>query len=644
VERGPVGRGSAAGRALLRRIPAGVPAKIQAWGRVLAVALGVGALAGAGQLGVAYGLGLVRFARSFSSDGLWSAQLTWVAWFAALAALAGAAAGAAAAQRHRLDRQLGGRIMLAVAAGLGAAVVLPLTALPADGATLVGRTAALPALEAALAAGLGMVVGVLAAVAAQSVRLVALSVTMLVGIVWLLALVSVAPSLAPTAALPEVRLGVLDLPGLDGARSPVAVLSAPVVAVLICGVIAFAARSRGLSPLVTAVSSTAAPGLLALVYLIGSPGTGDQSVQTAPYAGALIAVAAGLLVSLVVGVVRLPSGGDTGDLPDTYQLPQPVDGGPDPDRATSELPRLAGMPGGTEPVSPAGPAEPATWPAAGSPPLDRPERATTPPDRPDWATPPPERATTPPDRPDWATPPPERATTPPDRPDWASAAPADPVAAARTTDPSPPSGRVRIPESARAPEPATPAPPARRPSLPEPEPEPAVPEPAPALAEPAAEQPASRSRLARLPRFGRKSKPSPPPDRTEPAATEPAATAPAASASPATAPPATAPAPAAPARTRPDPAPPAADPAPAAEPPAAPGRRRGRRRAAEQDEHVGWISSLAGGDEPDSPEPGRRRLRPDRGAPGPDPDADLDNDPGAAPPARRRHSAGRDPA
>ncbi|HEY0696200.1 MAG TPA: hypothetical protein VGD43_00140 [Micromonospora sp.] len=37
------------------------------WGRVLLVAFGVGLVAGAGQLGFAYGLGVVRFAGSFAS-------------------------------------------------------------------------------------------------------------------------------------------------------------------------------------------------------------------------------------------------------------------------------------------------------------------------------------------------------------------------------------------------------------------------------------------------------------------------------------------------------------------------------------------------------------------------------------------------
>jgi hypothetical protein len=375
--------------ATLRQVPAETVIRVRIWSRVLGTSLGVAALAGAGQLGIAYGFGLVRFARSFPSDGLWSAQLTWVVWFAALASLAGAAAGARTAGRYQLVRQLGRRIIVAGAAGLGALVVVPLTALPADSAELVGRAGAVPSLDAALAAGLGMVVGVLAAVAVLSVRLVAVSVTLLVAGVWLVALVSVAPSLAPTADLPEVRLGVLDLPALGGG-STIAVLSAPILTLLVCGAVAAAARSRGLPPLPTAVASTAAPGLLALVYLVGSPGTGDRAVQAAPYAGALIAVAGGLLVSLGVGVVRGAARAG-GALPDPEPAPAawpepPRPGLPDP-AASPPRPALpdpaASPPRPALPDPAASPPRPALPDPAASPPRPAlPDPAPTPPELP----------------------------------------------------------------------------------------------------------------------------------------------------------------------------------------------------------------------------------------------------------------------
>ena len=225
--------------------------------------------------------------------------MTWVAWVAALAVLAGAGAGSYLAGREEWELRLGHRIGLAVSAGVGAAVVAALVAIPARAAVLPQTATSAPA-SAALAALLGVLIGVLAAVLTQTVRLAAVSIVLLIGVVWLLALISVAPSLPAGSSLPEVRLAVLDL--FDA--PPVAVLCAPLLALLICGGISFAARTRGLPPLQTAVATAAAPGLLALIYLVGTPGTGDRDGQTTPYAGALIALAVGLLTSLLIGIVR----------------------------------------------------------------------------------------------------------------------------------------------------------------------------------------------------------------------------------------------------------------------------------------------------------------------------------------------------
>ena len=50
----------------------------------LGVCVGAGVLAGAGQLGVGYGLGILRWDRDFTSD-TWHTQLAWVAFVAAVA-------------------------------------------------------------------------------------------------------------------------------------------------------------------------------------------------------------------------------------------------------------------------------------------------------------------------------------------------------------------------------------------------------------------------------------------------------------------------------------------------------------------------------------------------------------------------------
>src|SRR5690606_38208223 len=165
-----------------------------------------------------------------------------------------------------------------------------------------------------------------------------------------LALVSALPALLPGADPPDARLAVLDLSVTGGGSgSTVAIVTIPVVALLVCGGVAAAARSRGLPPLSTAVASTAAPGLLALCYVIGTPGTGDRAVQTSPYAASLIAVAVGLLTSLLIGVVRLPSRRSAG-----------VDSG-----ATDTINFQVGTLAGPSPAPPA--AEPPASPAADTP-------------------------------------------------------------------------------------------------------------------------------------------------------------------------------------------------------------------------------------------------------------------------------------
>ena len=192
--------------------------------------------------GIGYGLGFLRFDRQFPNDGS-GRQLTWVAWFAALAVIGGAAAGAWAACHRGLDLRLGGKVALVAAAGLGASVVTPLTLLPASSATVLMRER--PVLATALTALLGVVVGVAAAATALSVRLVAVSLTLLVAVVWLLALVSALPALLPGADPPDARLAVLDLSVTGGGSgSTVAIVTIPVVSLLVCGGVAAAALPR----------------------------------------------------------------------------------------------------------------------------------------------------------------------------------------------------------------------------------------------------------------------------------------------------------------------------------------------------------------------------------------------------------------
>src|SRR5215207_7487077 len=179
------------------------------WVKLSAATLGVAALAGAGQLGLVYGLGIVRLTRvlDVTTRDQWTAQLAWVAWIPMLAAVVGALTGAALLRRWSPFAPapgVGAELVLAFSAAIGAAVVVPLTMQPARTAQVAGVN---PVVVIAICAGLGALVGVFAAWAALAQAVARWSLIAMGAAVWAVALISVAPSLAPSDPLPAVRLG-----------------------------------------------------------------------------------------------------------------------------------------------------------------------------------------------------------------------------------------------------------------------------------------------------------------------------------------------------------------------------------------------------------------------------------------------------
>jgi hypothetical protein len=277
---------------------------VRIWGKVMPTAVGAGVLIGAGQLGVAYGLGIVRLDRSFEAGAgnQWNTQLAWVSWFAMLAAVAGAAAAERVARRHQDAPGVGTRILVALFGGVGAGAVVPLSVQPARSAELAQSVD--PALVVGLAAGLGAVAGVLVAVAALSLRPLAWNLATVAAAVWLVGLASVVPYLGPDDQLPTIRLGVPQWTVQAGETDRlVEMLGMPVLALLAGLVVAAVARGRRESGLAAAVSGVAGAAPLALAYLIAGPGPdADTADQMAPYLGTLIAVPAGLLGSLLISL------------------------------------------------------------------------------------------------------------------------------------------------------------------------------------------------------------------------------------------------------------------------------------------------------------------------------------------------------
>ncbi|WP_405429494.1 hypothetical protein [Micromonospora sp. NBC_00617] len=283
------------------------------WGRLLLTALGVSVLAGAGQLGVAYGFGIVRLTGAFTGTTVnqWPAQLVWVGWFAANAAVTGAVLTGRLARRDTPPASTGRQLAIGGAAALGATAVAPLCMQPARAAELISVD---PVWAVGICAILGAVIGAGAAVAVLFRPELGWNMAAVAGAVWLLALISVLPSLGTAGPLPTVRLGVLEPSWLnDAAAQRLALLLLPVVALLAGAATAGLARWRGQVPLVSGATGVAGPVLVAFAYLTAGPGDAVDRYQTTPYYGALIAVLAGALGAAAAALLRWPVGARTAD-------------------------------------------------------------------------------------------------------------------------------------------------------------------------------------------------------------------------------------------------------------------------------------------------------------------------------------------
>ncbi|MBQ0991469.1 hypothetical protein KBX08_15415 [Micromonospora sp. H61] len=283
------------------------------WGRLLLTALGVSVLAGAGQLGVAYGFGIVRLTGAFTGTTVnqWPAQLVWVGWFAANAAVAGAVLTGRLARRDAPAAGTGRQLAVGGAAALGATVIAPLCMQPARAAELISVD---PVWAVGICAMVGAVIGAGAAIAVLFRPELGWNMAAVAGVVWLLALISVLPSLGTAGPLPTVRLGVLEPSWLDDAAAQrLALLLLPIVALLAGAATAGLARWRGQAPLVSGATGLAGPVLVAFAYLTAGPGDAVDRYQTAPYYGSLIAILAGALGAAAAALLRWPTGTRTAD-------------------------------------------------------------------------------------------------------------------------------------------------------------------------------------------------------------------------------------------------------------------------------------------------------------------------------------------
>ncbi|MEU4676593.1 hypothetical protein [Micromonospora sp. NPDC023737] len=332
---------------------------IRTWGKLLLTALGVSVLAGAGQLGLAYGLGIVRLTGSFTGSTVnqWPAQLTWVGWFAANAAVAGAVLTERLARRDTEPATTGRVLAVGTAAALGAFVVAPLCMQPARAAELVSVD---PVFAVGICAVLGAVVGAGAAIAVLLTPPLGWNITAVAGGVWLLALISTLPSLGAAGPLRTARLGVLEPTWLSADEAQrLSLFLLPLLALLAGAATAALARWRGQAPLVSGATGVAGPVLVAFTYLTAGPGDAVDRYQTTPYYGALIAVAAGVLGAAAAALLRWPVSTRTAGAHalSPAAAPRPLPAGP------TTLADVTGNARSTGATSAAGPAH--TVPAAG---------------------------------------------------------------------------------------------------------------------------------------------------------------------------------------------------------------------------------------------------------------------------------------
>jgi hypothetical protein len=278
---------------------------VAGWLKIALRSYAAAAGAGAAQLGTAGALSILTWA-TVPTPEQWRRQLTWLLFIFATAVLVGIAGGRRSIRavrlaianrrsestgRHRardVARRVGmaaTRVHAAVFASLGAFTSFVLVWLPAR--------ATLPAADVrtlALAAGIGVGIGAVAALLSLAAPPVATTVATWVGAVWIFGLTSAGVTIATNGPAVTPRLGVLDAPHLIGSGEwwlgPGLMV---VYAAFVTVAVAITARRLGARPFTIALSGLAGPGIVAAIYLTVGPGEGLLSA----YVSALLAAVVG---------------------------------------------------------------------------------------------------------------------------------------------------------------------------------------------------------------------------------------------------------------------------------------------------------------------------------------------------------------
>ncbi|MDT5036034.1 MAG: hypothetical protein QOE03_1219 [Micromonosporaceae bacterium] len=306
------------------------------WAHSTSTAIGIAAAAGAAQLGLAYGLGVISWqpVTDAAGDALWLRNLTWALWIAATSTALGAiyangngglltrarattatgttpaAPGPTASGRTRDGRAAFGdtglawRLTIVLAAAVGAVITVPLIMLPARGARRVDNFQ--PQVTAGAYVVVGIIAGLIIAFAAVSSRVIASNLLVSAAWVWGLAAVSAVDALRANQTAGTAQLGAwqFTVGGLfsDASYLPGALLM--LGGALLSGVFAaMPADRRGDSRLGIAVSGAAGPLLIAAAYLLAVPRSTGRTDQLSPDLFAPYAVLAGLAGSALVAAL-----------------------------------------------------------------------------------------------------------------------------------------------------------------------------------------------------------------------------------------------------------------------------------------------------------------------------------------------------
>jgi hypothetical protein len=287
------------------------------WATSILTALGVAAGAGAAQLGLGYGLGIVAWlpAGAGQAEAAWLASLTWVLWLAATATVLGAICADRLSARDESTSEGGAlagvldlawRVVIALAAAIGALITVPLVAIPARAAQRADTF--VPQITAGANAVVGVVIGVLLAIAALSARAIMVNIVASVGWLWALAAIAIADGFNDGVDQPVAYLGLWRFSQWGvwqgrGLYLPGALLML-LAAFAIGALVAFPASRRGESRLGVALSGAIGPLLVAGAYLLagtrlgGAPNDQQTASLMAPWA-----VLAGLGGSVLVATL-----------------------------------------------------------------------------------------------------------------------------------------------------------------------------------------------------------------------------------------------------------------------------------------------------------------------------------------------------